>query len=395
MTSMTLPAWTYNSAEFFALEKDSIFMRTWQLAGHTSELGRSGDYVRFDLLGESAIVVRDNEGKLRAFHNVCRHRAFRLLGKTAGHCDGLIRCRYHGFTYDLKGRLLGVPSEQDFDGLDKRNFGLVPIDLDIFLGFIFIRFVKDSGPAVAEQFAPFHDALAQYRTEEMVPLGETATVHIRADWKVAVDNNTEALHVPIGHPGLQRLYGTTYSFEVQPLGVSRGGGRLRDEVSSNWSERHYQTLLPDVAHLPFERKRSWLYYSMFPSMNFDVYPDMIDYYQFLPVSPGRAMSRSRTFVLPDTRREMRAARWLNLRINRQVNLEDVELVEGVQLGLGSRSYQVGPLSRREARVRQFQDLVRERIPVAACLEPPNPGTVAIRNREMALRAESSQKLAII
>ena len=384
MTRTTLPAWTYNSAEFFALEKESIFMRTWQLAGHISELLRPGDYLRFDLLGESAIVVRDNEGQLRAFHNVCRHRAFRLLGNNAGHCDGLIRCKYHGFTYDLKGRLVGVPGEKDFEGIDKRELGLAPIELDVFLGFIFIRFAKDNGPRIAEQFAPFRDALALYRTEEMVPYGELFTAPIRADWKVAVDNNTEALHVPIGHPGLQRIYGTTYSFELQPLGVSRGGGRLRDETSSNWSERHYQRLLPDVAHLPAERKRSWLYYSMFPSMNFDVYPDMFDYYQFLPVAPGRAMSRSRTFVLPDARPEMRAARWLNMRINRQVGLEDVELVEGVQLGLGSRSYQVGPLSRREARVGQFQDLIRKRIPVAACLEAPDPGTVAIRNKEMAL-----------
>lgn len=395
MTKTTLPAWVYSSAEFFALEKESIFMRTWQLAGHTSELVRAGDYVRFDLLGESAIVVRDNEGQLRAFHNVCSHRAFRLVGNTQGHCDGFIRCRYHGFTYDLKGRLLGIPSEPDFEGIDKRQFGLVPIELDVFLGFIFIRFAKDSAPRVAQQFAPYRDALALYRTEEMVPFGETITAPIRADWKVAVENNTEALHVPIGHPGLQRIYGTTYSFELQPLGVSRGGGRLRDEPSSNWSERHYQRLLPDVAHLPGERKRSWLYYSMFPCMNFDIYPDMVDYFQFLPVAPGRAMSRSRTFVLPDTRREMRAARWLNMRINSQVAREDVELVEGVQLGITSRSYQTGPLSRREARVGQFQDMIRERIPVADCLEPPEPGTVAMRNKELALRVESSQKQAMV
>jgi phenylpropionate dioxygenase-like ring-hydroxylating dioxygenase large terminal subunit len=396
MSWETLPAWTYNSAEFLALEKESIFMRTWQLVGHTSELERPGDYLRFDLLGESAIVLRNNEGQLRAFHNVCRHRAFRLLGKPAGHCGGLITCRYHGFTYDLRGRLVAIPAEKDFDGVDKKDLGLFPVELDVFLGFIFIRFARDGGgPRVAEQFAPFHDALKLYRIEEMVPFVRTSTGEIRADWKVAVDNNIEAYHVPVGHPGLQRLYGTTYNLEVQPLGVSRGGGRLREEISSNWSERHYQRLLPDVAHLPSERKRSWLYYSMFPNLAFEMYPDQIAYFQILPVTPGRSLSRAASFVLADPRREMRAARYLNTRINRQVTREDVDLVEGVQAGLGSRSYRVGPLSRQEARVRQFQQLIRERIPVAACLEPPEPGSLAARNRQMAsLRTDSQTRAAV-
>src|ERR1700757_2593302 len=140
MTWTTLPAWTYNNAEFLALEKEAIFMRTWQLVGHVSELRRPGDYLRFDLLGESAIVICDDVGKLRAFHNVCRHRAFRLLGMRTGRCDGFIRCRYHGFTYDLAGRLTAVPSEEGFEGLEKTEHGLVPIELDVFLGFVFIRF---------------------------------------------------------------------------------------------------------------------------------------------------------------------------------------------------------------------------------------------------------------
>ena len=388
-SSATLPSWTYNNAEFLALEKEAIFMRSWQLVGHVSELRHPGDFLTFDLLGESAIVLRDDKGGLRAFHNVCRHRAFRLLGQPQGHCDKLIRCRYHGFAYDLAGRLVAVPGEQDFDCLEKAEFGLVPIAMEVFLGFVFIQFADDPGPSLAEQFAPFRDALALYRTEEMEPASAGGMTDIRADWKVAVDNNIEAYHVPVGHPGLQRLYGTTYSFEVQPLGVSRGGGRLRDRISTNWSERHYQKLLPEISHLPEERRRAWLYYSMFPNLAFDIYPDMIDYFQILPVAPGRSMSRSRSFALADDRREMRATRYLNNRINRQVGMEDVELVEGVQAGLGSRSYRIGQLSRKEARVKQFHDLIRERIPAAACIDPPEPGTVAVRNRQLALQSSAA------
>lgn len=383
MSWTTLPAWTYENAEFLALEKERLFLRSWQLAGHVSELPEPGDYLRFDLLGESAIVLRDGEGEVRAFHNVCRHRAFQLVDGPAGRCGRAIRCRYHGFTYSLSGRLIGVPAEEDFPGLDKSAFGLVPIETELFLGLIFIRFAPDEGPSVAEQFAPFRDSLGHYRIPEMVPFGPPAVVGINADWKTAIDNNIEAYHVPVAHPGLQRLYGTTYSFEVKRLGVSRGGGPLRDQPSKNWSERHYQKLLPDVPHLPEDRKRSWLYYSMFPNLAFDIYPDMIDYFQILPVAPGRSISRSRSFVVPDERREMRAARWLNLRINRQVWMEDQGLVEGVQRGLSSSSYRAGVLSRREARVKQFQDMIRQKIPVASCIDPPEPGTVAALNSRMA------------
>jgi phenylpropionate dioxygenase-like ring-hydroxylating dioxygenase large terminal subunit len=145
-----------------------------------------------------------------------------------------------------------------------------------------------------------------------------------------------------------------------------------------------------------ERKRAWLYYSVFPNLAFDIYPDMIDYFQYLPITPGRSMSRSRSFVLADSRREMRAARYLNMRINRQVTSEDVELVEGVQHGLGSRSYRIGPLSRKEARVRQFQELIVKRIPVAACIDPPEPGTVATRNLQLTARpAEPSHAFAAV
>ncbi|MDZ4734987.1 MAG: aromatic ring-hydroxylating dioxygenase subunit alpha [Rhodospirillaceae bacterium] len=377
----TLPGWIYASDEFFALEHDAIFMSTWQIVGHLSDIPAPGDYLRFDLLDQSAIVVRNEAGRVGAFHNVCRHRAFRLLDDAQGRTQSAIRCRYHGFTYDLDGSLRTVPGEESFEGLDKTCFGLKPVDLEIWQGFIFIRF-GGSGPSVAAQFAPIEAQLAPYRFDDLVPYGRAGTASIAADWKVAVDNNIEGYHIPVAHPGLQRLYGHDYRFELHPLGVSHAGGPLREVSASPWSERHYLKLLPAVDTLPEERRRFWGYYSMFPNLAFDVYPDMIDFFQILPVAPGRSMSRSRSYALPDARREMAAARWLNMRINTQTGLEDVHLVEGVQAGLGSLGYGAGPLSGREARVKQFHDLIRAAIPVAAQDMPPSPGSVADLNRSL-------------
>jgi phenylpropionate dioxygenase-like ring-hydroxylating dioxygenase large terminal subunit len=381
MIPITLPAWIYHNEEFFALEREAIFLKTWQLVGHVSELRQPGDFLRFDLLGESAIVLRDKQGQLQAFHNVCRHRAFRLLEGDSGNCGRAVRCRYHGFLYDLDGRLVGVPAEDSFPDLDKGEFGLRPVEMEIFMGLVFIRFGGE-GPSIARQLEPYWEALGFYRIAEMEPIGPHGHAPIAADWKVAVENNSEAYHVPVGHPGLQRLYGPTYRYETKPLGVSHGGGRLVDRPSPNWSERHYLKLLPPVEHLPEERRRAWLYYSLFPNLAFDIYPDQIDYFQILPLAPGRCVARSRAYALPDPRREMKAARWLNQRINLQVGREDKDLVEGVQAGLGSSGYRSGILSAKEVRVRQFQDQLRSAIPVAGLETAPEPGGVARRNREL-------------
>ena len=122
--------------------------------------------------------------------------------------------------------------------------------------------------------------------------------------------------------------------------------------------------------MPEELQRSWRYYSTFPNLAFDIYPDQIDYFQILPIAPGRSLSRSRAYALPDNRREMRAARWLNQRINSQVGKEDVDLVERTQAGLASLGYGKGLLSKKEARVKLFQDRLREQVPLTRLPYPP-------------------------
>ena len=112
-------------------------------------------------------------------------------------------------------------------------------------------------------------------------------------------------------------------------------GELEDEPSANPSERAYQALLPRVDHLPASHQRKWLYYKLFPCVAFDIYPDQVDFMQWLPVS-ATSVIREISYALPDERREMKAARKLNWRINRRVNAEDTELITRVQRGHGKR-----------------------------------------------------------
>jgi carnitine monooxygenase subunit len=183
----------------------------------------------------------------------------------------------------------------------------------------------------------------------------------QVNWKNVADNYSDGMHIPVAHPGLTRLFGRSYAIEAQEW-IDKMSGVVQDTISSNWSERRYQQLLPQVAHLPAERQRLWTYFKLWPNVAFDIYPDQIDFMQFIPVSPTQTLIREIAYVHPDNRREMRAARYLNWRINRQVNVEDKALIERVQAGMESGSYTVGPLSENEVCLRSFARRMRAMIP---------------------------------
>jgi len=378
----TLPGWTYNDAEFFELEKQHLFLNSWQIVCHVSELANAGAYSTLNLLGERAVVVRGEDGEIRAFYNVCRHRAAAVVKGRNGSCKAALRCPYHGWTYGLDGRLKAVPGEQSFPGLEKPEYGLRSLPVEVYLGFVFVKF-REGGPSVAERMAPFTEELKAYRFEEMVPVGDYWSVEPGVDWKNIMDNFLEGYHVPVGHPGLYRLFGAHYEAEVRPGGVVRHMHWLRDTPSANWSERHYQKLLPVVEHLPEDRRRAWAYYSLMPNMAFDVFPDSMDFFHVVPQGPGKAKIRGRAYALPNASRAMKAARFLNWRINTQVQHEDDELIRSVQVGLASESYSTGILSEKEVGLRELHDLVRGALPVARLPEKPAKGTMKSLNETLA------------
>jgi len=192
------------------------------------------------------------------------------------------------------------------------------------------------------------------------------------NWKTIADNYSDHLHIPVGHPGLTRLFGRNYRIEAQDH-VDRMEGELVEKESSNPSERAYQRLLPRVEHLPESHQRKWLYYKLFPNVAFDIYPDQVDFMQFLPVSGTETVIREISYALPDERREMKAARHLNWRINRRVNAEDTELITRVQLGMQSPTYEAGPLGTSEVCLRSFARKLRQMIPEARLEQAPAPG----------------------
>ena len=357
----SLPAWTYRDPAFFEVEMARVMRPSWQVVCHTSDIAESGDWQTLEFLNESIVVVRGEDKHVRAFTNVCRHRGSRLLTEVSG-CAKRLTCPYHGWTYGLDGRLTGVPCKSDYPGLDMEAHGLVPVELEVWKGFVFVR-LTNRGPSVATMMAPYEDLIAPYRFEQLRALGRVTLRPRDVNWKNVADNYSDNLHITVAHPGLKRLFGHSYGVEANEH-VDRMWGSFAEQPSAKLSERLYQQMLPRVEHLPEQAQRQWLYFKLWPNVAFDVYPDQIDFMQFLPVSPTRTLIREINYAIPDDRREMRAARYLNWRINRQVNAEDTALITRVQQGMMSSSFSQGPLGLSEVCLRSFGRKMRALIPEA-------------------------------
>jgi phenylpropionate dioxygenase-like ring-hydroxylating dioxygenase large terminal subunit len=364
----SLPAWLYLDPGFFELEKRTLFRTSWQLICHLNDVPEPGDYQALDMLGERFMTVRGRDGQVRSFHNVCRHRAGRLADGAFGNCGRRIVCPYHAWSYELDGRLAATPKMQGFEDLPKDRYGLVPLEQEIWKGFVFVR-MEGAGPPVAEMMAPYAEEIAPHGFEDLVPQGRVVLRPRPVNWKNVADNYGDGLHIPIAHPGLSRLFAGSYRIEAAAW-ADKMSGVITEQPSANWVERQYQGLLDRFDHLPQAMRRTWSYYRLWPNLAFDVYPDQVDFMQFIPVSPTETLIREISYVRPDPRREMKAARYLNWRINRQVNAEDTVLIARVQEGMASSSYRTGPLSRAETCLAAFAARLREAIPQARLCEAP-------------------------
>ncbi len=375
---LTLPAWAYSSEEFHELEKEHLFLSSWQTIGHTSEFAETGDYVSFEFFGRRGFAVRGADGVIRAFHNVCSHRAHAIVSGERGRCAKFMTCKYHGWTYHLDGRNRSVSAPDTFPKFDRSKFGLKPIELEVFMGMVFIRF-RGGEPSVAERMAPHVPELSHYKMDQMVPLDAMWTNELAIDWKNVIENYVEDYHFPIGHPGLSALMESQYDRESFPGGTMRLSHRMREKPLRSWSAQGYARFLPVMEHLPEDMRRRWTYLGLYPNVFFDIYPEWLDFFQVLPLGAGRTLIRARSYGFVDNSREMKAARFLCARLNARVQAEDEILTRSVQRGLESGAYSQGILSDKEIVLAGFQDWIRARLPVAKSVEMPARGTFAERN----------------
>ena len=379
----TLPAWTYTSDAFLELEKKHLFLNNWQLICHSSNIPNSGDFFTFNFFNERLVAIRNEEGEINVFHNVCSHRATKLLEED-GNCGKRIRCPYHAWSYDLSGNLKSVPHENQFRDFKKEEHNLKKVQMEIFFGFIFAKVIPSSAPSVADQFSPYFDELSLYKLEELKPLGRVTMRPRNVNWKQVADNYVDALHIPVAHPGLSGLVGNSYGIELSKNGgyVHKMWGDLNKTRKKNLSNDLYKKLLPESNHLPKDKQMHWSYYRLWPNLAFDVYPDQMDFMQFIPINASKTLIREIPYALSDKRREMKAARYLNWRINREVNAEDTELINLVQEGMETSAFVSGPLAESEICLIDSAERIRNAIPVSTLDIEPNLQEISTLNQNL-------------
>ena len=210
----TLPTTWYRGADIFNVEKERIFCREWIAVCRDAELPRPGDSRVIDVVGESVLLVRNREGQLRCFYNVCRHRGSRLCrpdgsevaagrvalagGVTAGR---LIVCPYHQWSYDLNGALVAAPHLSTGEGFDKRAFHLHPVGVETWGGFVFLNLTPLDAGGLASQLGGIPERLARYPLADL-RIGATIQYEIAANWKIICENYNECYHCGGVHPEL-------------------------------------------------------------------------------------------------------------------------------------------------------------------------------------------------
>jgi choline monooxygenase len=342
----TIPSWWYSDPAIYAAECRKVFARTWQMVGRLEQVAAPGSFLTSDIAGEPIVVVRDPDGALRAFFNVCRHRAARVLEEPCGKVSRL-RCRYHGWTYDLAGRLRGTPEFEGVADFRREEQGLVGLAVDTWGPLVWVRQIAKE-PSLADFLAPLPERTRELDLEKL-RFVERREYVVACNWKVFVDNFLDGgYHVNSVHPSLAGVLDYAhYRTEIAGYtSVQSSPLRRPDPNSASASAANVRT--GDMAY----------YWWVFPNFMLNAYQGIMDTNRVLPLGPDRCRVVF-DFYFAETEGPAAAARIAeSIALADQIQQEDAAICEEVQRGLASRSYQTGRFSvRREAAGYHFHQLL--------------------------------------
>jgi len=358
----TLPRDAYLAPEHFAREKEWIFCREWVCVGREDELAAPGDYVVKDVTGESILIVRTQEGGLRAHYNVCRHRGSQLVPDCgAGHFAGGIRCPYHSWTYTLEGELRTAPFLEESDGLARSELSLHPVGVDTWGGFVFLQLTPDEaearGRTLAAQLGAVPERLRRYPLAEL-RVARRITYEVQANWKVMLENYNECYHCGPVHPELCRLV---------PAFKQRGGSELDWERGIPHREGAWTfTASGTTNRLPFEgldederiRHKGELVY---PNFLLSLSAEHVAAFLVFPHGPDRTTIVNEFLFHPSEMAKadfdpVDAVEFWDL-----VNRQDWAICESVQRGMSSRVFRSGYYAPMESSSLDIRRYIAERL----------------------------------
>ena len=338
-----LPNVAYTSAEFLYLEFERLFAPRWTCTSFASEVPNPGDVKPFAFLGMPLLMLRDGQGELRVFHNVCSHRGLKLVDKP---CNNLraIRCPYHSWTYDLAGNLratplIGGPGKHHVDGFDPGQAGLRPVRAKVWHDLVFLNFSGTAAPF--EEFVrPLEERWQAYELSRFKNYtnGAVFEVNLAANWKLAIENTSESYHLPSVHPGLNGVSRLQDHYHI--IGDLFCGQGSQAYASPDGKQ------LPRLEGISDSEAQKAEYITLFPNVHVGVHADQMFAMIVEPLGPALTRERIGLYYVGDgavselyADRRVENAAWWN-----SVFMEDRGVVEGMQRGRESPAFLGGRFS---------------------------------------------------
>jgi phenylpropionate dioxygenase-like ring-hydroxylating dioxygenase large terminal subunit len=346
-----IPGARYTDPRFFKLEQEQLLRKTWLLAAHLDELAAPGDFLCWDNAGQPVVLVHAEDGVIHAFHNICSHRGAPVVTEKTGN-SARLTCRYHGWSYSLRGELLAVRSPEDYRDLDKSCRGLKKLRCERFGKLLFVNFDTDA-PSLHDWLGPIADEWAEFRFDQC-RIASRAIFDIDCNWKIAMEANMEVYHVPSIHPktiapvldfrrNVNTLYPNGHGRMIAPIPGPPDGGETRYPAwQSGWRE------IDSVGEIARTCTQS---YNLFPNLvaplNQYVLPPLL----FWPAGIDRCRIETWTLA-PDWGSGDGPDMWTENRGQglSKVLLEDTALSEAIQASIRSQAFTGIPLSYQEARI---------------------------------------------
>ena len=353
-----LPQKYYTDHDHFRREMESIHFDMWLCAGRTNQIPNPGDYFLREAANASIIIVRDDQGGIRAFHNVCRHRGTLLCKEAAGSFSGSIQCGYHAWTYKLDGTLLRAPHMEKVAGFCEADYPLNRVAAEVWDGHIFINLSARPVP-FSQHLAGLDLKFRPWRMEEL-QMVERRSYHLTANWKLIIQNYSECLHCPIVHPLLQKL-SHYMSGDNEPPQPTYLGGRmdLREGIQSlTMDGKTHRSCLPG---LPSEDQGRVYYYCLLPNFFLNLHPDYMLTFTLWPHAADRTEIICEWHFHPEEIRKPGFNAADAVEFWDITNKQDWELSELAQEGIASKGYLPGPYSNREELLFALDRFVRERV----------------------------------
>ena len=347
-----LPNECYTSKDYTLIERKKLFEDKWIVVGVASSIPEIGDVKPIDILGMPILILRNKQNEVKVFHNVCSHRGVKLVSKS-GKINSLIRCPYHSWSYSLDGQLMATPhiggmNKHSADGFDKSKNNLKEIRSYIWLDLIMIN-INQNEMSFEEYIKPLSD-----RWEKFWPIKDRELIHhsndfgyfklnAKCNWKFAIENYCESYHLPWVHPGLNSYSKIEDHYHIQGL-PNRFAGQGTVVYNPQFKGKEK---LPSFPNWPKDKENIAEYVALFPNVMLGIHKDHYYAYWIEPISHEFTLEHMELYYVGEQAAQANKFKSLRKQNHKQwedIQKEDVDIIQGMQTGRNSPSYNGGNFS---------------------------------------------------